>query len=147
MKTALPDSTAESASQSVVHALVLLGSVVIIGLTCVLRVRPDQRVEWGSTYVLPETCVTRMTYNFDCPACGLTRSFIYLANGEPYRSLHTNRVGWLVGLAVLLQIPLRIAALTGRAVFLHPLLLWQSLLWLGLAALLVVNWAFKLINI
>jgi len=141
-----PGTTAATSVSRCGHALVLLGSIAIVGLACVLRVRPDQRVEWSTGLVLPRTCATRALWNINCPACGLTRSFIYLASGEPYRSLRSNRVGWIVAMSVLMQIPLSTAALTGRARCLHSLLQWQSLYWLGLTMLLIANWSVRIIG-
>ena len=48
-------------------------------------------------------------------------------------------------MAIVFQVPLRLAGLTGRARFLHPLLDWQLMTWLGLSAVLIANWAIRLI--
>lgn len=126
------------------HALILTAALVVVVLAFTLQVRPDQRVQWSPSSVLPETCAFKMTWGVDCPACGLTRSIIYLVDGAPYRSLDANHFGWLIAIAIAFQIPLRVAALTGRARWLHPLLKWQMLAWLGLSAVLIVSWAVRL---
>lgn len=129
--------------ETVGHAAILVAAIAVVVLSATLQVRPDQRVQWSPDFVLPETCAFKMTWGIECPACGLTRSFIYLADGAPYRSLQANWFGWLVALAILFQIPLRTAALTGRARFLHPLLEWQLLTWLALSAILIATWVFR----
>jgi len=95
------------------HREMLMVSVIVVAMALLLRVRPDQAVEfvflpgWAS----PETCLSRGLWNVPCPGCGLTRSFIYLAHGDLVSSLAVNRIGWLLALATAIQIPYRIAML------------------------------------
>ncbi len=43
-----------------------------------------------------------------CPGCGLTRSFILLAEGNVASSFARHRIGWLLALALVAQIPYRL---------------------------------------
>jgi len=91
------------------HREMLFISTTVCLLSFLLAVRPDQKVElfFLPGWAAPETCFTRTTFGTDCPGCGLTRSFIYLANGDLPASLAVNRIGWLFALATAIQIPYR----------------------------------------
>jgi Protein of unknown function (DUF2752) len=80
-----------------------------------LTVLPDERVSvWCvKSLVLPPTCMSREIFGTTCPACGLTRSFVYIAHGEWSDSLRVNRIGWIVMALTVLQIPYRAHALWG----------------------------------
>ena len=91
------------------HREMLLISVVIVSLAFLLEVRTDQKVEfiflpgWAS----PESCLSRGLWGVSCPGCGMTRSFVYLAQGSLAESIAVNRVGWLLAIATIVQIPYR----------------------------------------
>jgi hypothetical protein len=92
---------------------ILLVCTLVVALSFVLRVRPDQRVEfrfWPDK-PLPHSCMSRIVMGLDCPGCGLTRSFIFLAEGNIAASLGVHRLGWIGVLFVLLQLPYRVMAI------------------------------------
>jgi hypothetical protein len=127
--------------------LAICGAVVVLAF--VLRVKPNQRVEFFflSGTALPESCMSRTLFNSDCPGCGLTRSFIHLAAGRIGQSWDTNRVGWLLLIAVLLQFPYRIAALRNVAVDqTPPFQKWHAAFSGVLIVALVGNWLCKLLG-
>lgn len=90
---------------------------------------------------LPETCGMRLRFGIDCPGCGLTRSFIYLAHGRLSEAWALNAVSIPVFGFVILQLPLSL---------LHwyygplPRFTWlvrlNLLALMGLAALLAIRW-------
>ena len=83
---------------------------------CVLQVRSDDHAAFCflPDWPIPSSCPSQAIFGVDCPGCGLTRSFIHLAHGDWQRAFSKHRVGWLLALAVVLQIPYRLAALLGR---------------------------------
>lgn len=91
---------------------------------------------------LPPLCGSRAIFDVECPACGLTRSFVLLAHGRWAEAWAVHRVAWVVALALLVQIPYRILALARR----QPLPLGR---WLPAAfgwsviALLIGNWLLR----
>lgn len=95
------------------HLFILLASVAVLLAAFLLRVRPDQRVELAVLpgWPLPETCYARSVMGWNCPGCGLTRSFVYLAAGDVEASLAVNRVGWIFALVFCLQVPYRLWAI------------------------------------
>ncbi|MGH7199928.1 MAG: DUF2752 domain-containing protein [Planctomycetaceae bacterium] len=116
-------------------------SIVAVALSLAMVVRSDGRVALRGLerYPLPETCGSRQWLGVECPGCGLTRSMIYLAQGRFVDSLRLHRLGWLMALAIVLQIPYRGYALWSRRP--HPLgrrgpRLFGRLLF----AALVLNW-------
>lgn len=95
------------------HREMLCLSFAAIVLSFVLDVRTDHRVflRGYPRLVAPESCPSRAWFGVRCPGCGLTRSFIHLAQGDWRRSIADNRVGILMAIATLAQIPYRGAAL------------------------------------
>lgn len=60
---------------------------------------------------MPTLCLYRATSGMDCPACGLTRSFMYLVRGDVTHAVRCNPLGPLFFLIVVLQIPYRLVVL------------------------------------
>lgn len=125
------------------HRAMFVVALTIVGLSCVLSVRDDQRVAFVgfAAAALPETCGMRILFQRDCPACGLTRSFIYLAHGDVSSSIGVHRFGWLLAMVVLLQLPYRWMALRWPALSLST----RAATWiLGLfVALFLANWLYE----
>jgi hypothetical protein len=74
-----------------------------------------------------------------CPACGLTRSIIHLAEGNWRASWHSHRLGGLVAVVFAVQIPYRLLAL-GRSSRRLIAPLSQAILFYVVIALLAANW-------
>jgi hypothetical protein len=90
---------------------------------------------------LPSLCMLRASTGIPCPGCGLTRSFIYLAEGNIQASWHAHRIGWLIAALVVVQIPYRVMELVRPGqITLAPLFT----RWLGpsLLVLLLGNYLF-----
>lgn len=123
------------------HWTVLLVSVAIVIAALCLEQGADQHVAvkgWPG-FPLPELCMSQAWFGIECPGCGLTRSFIHLAHGRVSESIAMHRVGWVLGLVVVLQIPYRIYALRQSP----PAGLdsrWPIWLATALIALLIGNW-------
>ena len=128
------------------HWFMLLVSSAVVLLALLLRVRPDQRVEfaWLPGVPLPQTCLSRAWFGIECPGCGLTRSFIYLAHGDWRASLAEHRLGWLFVLATLIQFPYRIAALVRKDGLVVSLRL-TSCFGYALIVLLIANWVLNVL--
>jgi hypothetical protein len=96
-----------SAARQSRHRTMLLIAVAVVVLAVLLHVRSDQRVEfrWLPGYPAPETCWSRSLFGMQCPGCGLTRSLIYLAHGDWRASLAMHRLGIVMALAILAQLP------------------------------------------
>jgi hypothetical protein len=95
------------------HREMLLISLATIVLSFLLVIRADGRVAFRGleAHAVPETCLAHSLFGIDCPACGLTRSFICLAQGDLAGSLAFHRLGWMMALAVVLQVPYRAGCL------------------------------------
>lgn len=130
------------------HVAILTICCLVLVLAFVFEVRQNQQValRWGDVRPLPEVCALRSWFGLECPACGLTRSFICLARGSLWASFQQHRFGWLIALAVVIQIPYRIAALKRGADTpwgdrLPRLYVWTLLI------LLIANWLYGLIMV
>jgi hypothetical protein len=94
------------------------------------------------TWTLPHSCMSRSMFHFDCPGCGLTRSFILLAEGRFAASFARHHVGIPLALATLLQLPYRTQRLLqpGRDWFPKP---WRRAFSWMLILMLLGNWVVK----
>lgn len=95
------------------HQEMLVVATAVVVLSFMLqRVDGEQvALRWLPQHPLPPTCFFRSFFDADCPGCGLTRSFILLAQGDFAASFHMHHLGWLLALMVLLQFPYRLASL------------------------------------
>jgi hypothetical protein len=99
-----------SAARRTHHWTMLVGSIFVMMLAGFLS-NPDGRQVQLSGWPLPSTCGSKTLFGVDCPGCGLTRSFVSLAHGDWAGAWRAHRLGWLLALLVVIQIPYRAAAL------------------------------------
>jgi Protein of unknown function (DUF2752) len=141
----VPASTENKVGPGRHREMLIVTTLILLGAFG-LKVRADQRVapRGFPGLPLPETCHTRAWFGVKCPGCGLTRSFIYLAEGDWKTSLATHRIGWLMALAVLLQFPYRLLCLRWDG---PRGLTLQAARWFGcfLIVALVGNWLYDLV--
>ena len=125
----------------------LLLCCAVLGAAFCLNVLPGGCVSLRGfeTTPFPQVCLSRSVLGVECPFCGLTRSFVYLARGRWTDSLAVHPLGWLVALMFVAQVPLRLLAIgTGRK--LHALRqLAGRAFWL-LVLLLGVVWIVRIVT-
>ncbi len=114
-------------------------------LAFALQELPDGQVSLrGLMWIpLPQTCFSRSWLGLKCPGCGLTRSIIHLAEGDWEASWRSHRLGILMALVIVFQIPYRLLALRRLD---RPLIgaHWQAVFAYALIALLLGNWLVEL---
>ncbi|MFN3189609.1 MAG: DUF2752 domain-containing protein [Aureliella sp.] len=83
------------------------GALLVLIGALMLEVRGGDLVALvGTDFTMPETCSLRGRFGIDCPGCGLTRSFIYIAHGD-FRSAWTlHWVAPIIFAYVLIQLPI-----------------------------------------
>lgn len=123
----------------------LFVAAIVVALTFALQVREDQRVELRLLpgFPAPESCLSRLWFEQDCPGCGLTRSFIHLGNGNWRESLSTHRIGWYFALAILAQLPYRWISLRSPTQTESPV--WARWFGWSLIVSLICNWLFNVL--
>ena len=128
------------------HQTMLAIAAAVVLLAFALHVRQDQRVEFRFLpgWPLPQSCTSQAFFGIDCPGCGLTRSLIYAARGQWADSFQMHRLGGLMAIAVLVQFPYRLCALSGCARFLHESSI-PKLFGYSLIGLLIANWMVSVI--
>jgi hypothetical protein len=129
------------------HWTMLGVSVAVIVLSFALQLNPAGRVRasWLPFDSLPPFCGSRAIFGINCPGCGLTRSFVALAAGDFAESFRLHRIGWLMALAVVLQVPYRAWGLYELRCGVISDRTWPT--WFGnvLIAALILNWLATLI--
>lgn len=123
------------------HRFMLGLSIIVIVAALLLRVGDSGHVQpkWLPNLPLPVMCGSRAFFGIECPGCGLTRSFVALAGGDLDESLAFHRIGWVLALAVVLQIPYRLFLLRELR-FGVPERKWPELFGRALIFLLIGNW-------
>lgn len=130
------------------HLTMLVLGMVVLAMSFLLSVHgagAEGYVTWGG-FELPPMCGSRFWFGVECPGCGLTRSFIAIAQGSLSRSWEFHRVGWLLWIAVVLQIPYRLFSLRemrSGVVERH----WPT--WFGniLIVALIGNWILEILSV
>jgi hypothetical protein len=116
-------------------------AVAAIVLAFVLQVLPDQEhvaVRGLGRLVLPGTCLSKDLFHHDCPGCGLTRSVIYFAHMDWSDSWKLHRLGWLMAILIVSQLPYRALCMyRGRAILGRRI---PKVLGYIVIALLIGNW-------
>jgi hypothetical protein len=79
------------------HGILFAGCFVVLVLAIVFRVDgPDKVIVPIVNQPLPPSCTMKTLTGYDCPGCGLTRSFVSLAHGNLLRSFSFNVAGPLL---------------------------------------------------
>jgi hypothetical protein len=126
--------------------VLILASLALLG-ALLLQVRePDQVSVLGiSALTLPPLCQSQALLGVPCPGCGLTRSFVHYAHGDWRAGWANHRIGGLLLLVTLAQIPYRICALWGPRRLLINSFIRRATSY-ALLALLLGNWLWNLIS-
>lgn len=120
--------------ERLLHLLILLAAVAVPAAGAGMTTLNDEQVALSGfeRYPLPTLCGSRWL-GVQCPTCGVTRSIIELMHGNLGSSLAFHRLGWLILLFVVLQIPYRIVRLR------RPAKRWPRLERAGIAMLLAIG--------
>lgn len=93
----------------------------------------------NSQHPLPQLCGARAWLGIDCPACGITRSIIYLVHGQWADSWQAHRLGWLVLLVIVGQVPYRLWVPWQRRISQPRWSRYEAALWTSLGILFILN--------
>lgn len=103
---AVRDGIGERARQQ--HRLMLLLAVGVLAGSIILGPSADGRLKLPlAGFSLPSVCVFKRYAGLDCPSCGLTRCFVWMARGDLSRAFDCNPVGVVIFFAVVAQLPYR----------------------------------------
>src|SRR5438309_1446010 len=76
--------------------LVIACLVVLASLSLRVVSKDQVALVWASDFVVPPLCLAHEWFGVCCPGCGLTRSFIFLADGNWQASWEAHPLGWLL---------------------------------------------------
>lgn len=137
-------SPADLARRGRQHRSMLALSALTVVLSFALQVVSGEYIALRilPAYPFPHSCASRAIFNTECPGCGLTRSFILLAEGRLAEAYARHHLGPLLALALLLQFPYRLAALRHPQRDILPKS-WRSAASRALITLLIANWVLR----
>lgn len=127
------------------HRLILSLSLLVFVMAPLLVVVGEQEriaFRWWPGFELPESCSAKRFLKAGCPGCGLTRSTVYLFQGRFQDAWELHRLGPLMLLTILLQVPYRLWALYGPSPYPLGKRGPRLFAWL-LTCLLLGNWLWK----
>jgi len=132
--------------------VVLAIALAVVLVSMLISITPAGRVavDAGGRLPMPRVCMFRASTGIDCPSCGLTRSFVCLGHFDLTAAWHYHRLGPVLYLVVLLQLPLRTLRIAWPAFrqrtdpFDARAHLWVLLTLVGL---LLVNWVVYLVTL
>ncbi|GIW97785.1 MAG: hypothetical protein KatS3mg111_1118 [Pirellulaceae bacterium] len=125
----------------------LAGAVAILVAALLLETPGGRRVLLPGGIDLPNACGTYLLFGIDCPACGLTRSFIHLAHGRWFDAFQAHAIGPLLFAYTLLQVPLAAWRLSGHARSkMERVISWNIWLLLVLVSMMLVRWGWRLLS-
>ncbi len=85
---------------------VILVSLAVVGTASLLEIRGERRVQLpGEGWTVPELCTYHRLTGYDCPGCGMTRSFISMAHGQWQQAWHYHPFGSILFLYIAAQVP------------------------------------------
>ena len=90
-----------------------LSVIVLAPMLVVMENRELVALRWWPERALPESCLAKNWVEEGCPGCGLTRSTIYFFQGRLRDAWDMNRIGPLMVITILLQVPYRLWGLFG----------------------------------
>ena len=88
---------------------VLLMAVGVLVLAALMHPSTETLTLWG--FELPPMCTWRRLTGMNCPGCGLTRSFVFLAHGRLMEAFSMNWFGPPMFAVVAGQLPYRLLRL------------------------------------
>jgi hypothetical protein len=124
--------------------MLLLCTFAAVGAFCLRLGAGDRvllRLPWDIP--VPPLCPLHEYLGIPCPGCGLTRSFILLAEGKFVKAFEMNRVGFVLGVMVPVQFPYRIVAILRPQRATLPRR-WGNRIAAVVVAMLLLNWLLAL---
>jgi hypothetical protein len=129
------------------HATYLAMALVVLVLSFALREDTEVvRLPFVGA-PLPPLCPLKATTGWDCPGCGLTRSFIALAHLDVAKSWAYHRVGIALFFVTAYQLVYRTAMIVRGQLTEPRLAPLHRRVGRALIAALLINWALKAISL
>ena len=141
--------TASGQSEVPLHWALLGLSTAVLIAALVLETRGSRQVVLPLLDVpLPESCTFHRTTGFDCPGCGLTRSFIAIAHARWAQAWQFNPAGYVLFALVVLQVPYRAVQLRRIGRGIEPIRIRRAdWIVIGTVPLLIGQWMLRLAGI
>jgi len=126
---------------------ILLGAIGLLLVPKFFIVENNERLYFAffEEKPLPTTCLMKNLTGFDCPTCGMSRSFVAWTHGDYKLAWDLHRLSIVLIVIIIFQIPYRILVLiTGRrlTVFSNPRFI--NVFSYGLILLFFFNWILNL---
>ena len=98
------------------HIFILVFCAFILLLSLLFSINEEDKVCFMrfKSYPMPEMCFIKAVFGINCPFCGMTRSFVAMSHLNFAKAWEFNKIGTLIYILVLLQIPYRSAVILRR---------------------------------
>ena len=96
-------------SRRALHLVLLFGSLAVVLASVLLGGDGEAVYLFGEP--LPPICTIKRLTGFDCPGCGLTRSFVFMGHGAVLDAFRMHLLGPLMWVLVAAQVPYRLLRL------------------------------------
>jgi len=144
------DAAAAAPRRGAAHACVLalacLAPLALFALALLLE--PDARGFGTHEQLGAGPCPPLARWNVPCPGCGVTTAFVHAAQGEPWRALSAQPLGFALALAAALAAPLALVLhLRGRDLGLLAARALASRAPFALALFVAACWLYKIARV
>jgi len=124
-------------------------SYLIIFLSVLFQISDNGNcfIEINQKYIIPNFCMIKHISRFDCPSCGLTRSFVSVSQFDLHSAANFNATGISLYMLTIFQLPYRLFKLIRRKKMNN----WQPELSskmtpIFLFLVLLIGWLIKILN-
>lgn len=125
----------------------LLNVAIIIALLSILVISVIAYIDGDLVYLSDQfiigKCVIKEMTGYDCPSCGLTRSFVSIGHGQLIKSLHYNVAGLLLYILLISQM-INSSLFLIRKKYSPHLSRFNWILGIGTCMILIINWILQL---
>lgn len=124
--------------KNIVHGILVIFISCIVFLSFIMTVKQNEaNIMIGNTTIFVPKCTFLETFGIRCPACGLSRGYIYIAHGMFKEAWAMNRMSIVLYMYSVIQLIYSIFFLITKGKYEKDIL---YIVPVSIALLLIINW-------